>query len=215
VKENVNLSAVAIALRALRKEILGFDFNYPLGTDTDAGPRDSLHYYLYSNGIKWEAMRMDSTGIPRTWTRTTGTNHWPGYVAWYALVQLGHYLRGRGSQHLGIFLKQVDWLESHAVLREDGAVVWAMNFDYLEGGVLLRAPWVSAHAQGLAISAVVRGWRVTKRPHLWELLQRSANIFDMDVSRGGIRAQIGGSTFYTEVPGGPLPPGLCTGSGRP
>src|SRR5260370_23568232 len=71
--------------------------------------------------------------------------------------------------------------------------------------MLLRAPWISAHAQGLAISAVVRGWRLTKRPHLWQLLQGSAKIFDLDVSQGGIRAQIRGSTFYTEVPGGPVP----------
>jgi hypothetical protein len=201
----VNASAAAIAFRALRKEILGFDFRYPLDIDPAAGPRDSLHYYLYSNALKWEAMRMDSAGIPRTWDRTTGTTYWPGYIAWYALVQLGHYLRGSGAQHLDIFLKQIDWLEENAVVRADGTVVWTMNFDYREGSVLLRAPWVSAHAQGLAISAMVRGWRVTGKPHLLELLRRSADIFDLDESRGGIRAQIDGHTFFTEKPGCPLP----------
>src|SRR4051812_19006025 len=150
-------------------------------------------------------MRRDLEGIPRAWSRATGINYWPGSIAWYALVQLGHYLRGKGSQHLITFLKQINWLEDHAVLRDDGAVVWAMDFDNPENGVILRAPWVSAHAQGLAISAVVRGWRVTKKPHLRELLQQSANIFDLDVSDGGIRAPIDGCTFYTEVPGGALP----------
>jgi hypothetical protein len=148
---------------------------------------------------------MDSDGIPRAWDRTTGITYWPGYIAWYALVQLGHYLRGKGAQHLDIFVKQIDWLEKHAVTRDDGAVVWTMDFDYPEGSVLLRAPWVSAHAQGLAISAVVRGWRLTRRPRLFELLRRSADIFDLDESRGGIRAQIDGRTFFTEKPGCPLP----------
>ena len=150
-------------------------------------------------------MRMDEAGIPRAWSRATGTNYWPAFIGWYALVQLGHYLRGKGSQHLSAFLKQIDWLEEHAVLRDDGAVVWTMDFDNPENGIVLRAPWVSAHAQGLAMSAVVRGWRVTKRPHLWELLQGSAKIFDLDVKEGGIRAQSDGNAFYTEVPGGDVP----------
>ena len=80
-----------------------------------------------------------------------------------------------------------------------------MDFDFLDCGVLLRAPWVSAHAQGFVIGAIVRGWRLTKKPHLRELLQGSADIFDLDVSRGGIHTQIDGSTFYTERPGGALP----------
>ena len=204
-KASIDLSEVAIAFRALRKEILEFDFKYPLEADPAAGPRDSLHYYIYSDALKWEAMRMDSSGIPKTWGRTTGATYWPGYVTWYALVQLGHYLRGKGSQHLDIFLKQIDWLEEQAILRDDGGVVWTMNFDYPEGSVLLRAPWVSAHAQGLAISALVRGWRVTHRPHLWELLRHSADIFDVDESLNGIRTRIGGNTFFTEKPGCPLP----------
>jgi len=203
-KKNIN-SSLAIALHALRKEILQFDFNYPLERDPLAGPRDSLHYYLYSDRLKWEAMRMDAQGIPKTWDRTSGTNYWPGYVAWYALVELGHYLRHRGSQHLDNFLKQVDWLERHASLRDDGAIVWLMDFDYHEGRLLLRGPWVSAHTQGLVISAIVRGWRLTKRSNLWELLQRSAKIFELDETRGGIRTEVDGSTFYTEKPGYPLP----------
>jgi len=34
------------AMRALRKEILEFRFDYPLDVDPQAGPRHSLHYYL-------------------------------------------------------------------------------------------------------------------------------------------------------------------------
>jgi len=197
-------SQVMCACRALRREILDFDLVYPLEVDMSAGPAKSLHYYLYSDSLEWKAMRMDPNGIPRTWTRTTGINYWPGYIAWYALVELGHYVRGKGTRHLDSFLKQIDWLEDHAVC-SDGSVVWAMNFDNPENEVVLRAPWTSAHAQGLAISAVVRGWRVTKRPNLLDLLQRSWRIFDLDVADGGIRARIDGNVFYTEVPGGSLP----------
>lgn len=198
-------SRLACAFRALKQEIIGFNFYYPLEVDPAAGPRDSLHYYFYSDRLSWDTMRLDAAGIPRAWLRVTGINYWPGFIAWYGLVQLGHYLRGKGEQHLNTFLKQLDWLEEHAVQREDGAVVWTMDFDYPENGVLLRAPWVSAHAQGFVISALVRGWRVTKRPHLLELLRRSADIFDRDVIDDGIRERVNGNTFYTEVPGGDVP----------
>lgn len=202
---NAEPSALRCAIYALKKETVDFSFEYPLEVDVDAGPRESLHYYLYSDGLTWDAMRMDSAGIPRVWYRSTGTVYRPAYVAWYALVNLGHYLRGKGSRYLEIFLNQIDWLERHAVLRGDGAVVWAQPFDCLDGGVLLRAPWVSANAQGMAISAMVRGWRVTRKRSLLELLRYSARIFDLDVDQGGIRSRIDGSIFYTEVPGGPLP----------
>jgi hypothetical protein len=198
-------TALRSAIRALREEVFGFSFEYPLEVDDDAGSRDSLHYYLYSDRLTWSAMRMDPAGIPRVWYRSTGTVYRPAYVAWYALVNLGHYLRGKGSQHLEIFLNQIDWLERHAVVRDDGAVVWYQPFDYLEGGVFLPAPWVSANAQGMAMSAMVRGWRVTKKPSLWKLLRCSARIFDLEVDQGGIRIPVDGGIFYTEVPGGPVP----------
>jgi hypothetical protein len=198
-------TALRCAIRALREEVFGFSFEYPLDVDVDAGSRDSLHYYLYSDRLTWSAMRMDPAGIPRVWYRSTGAIYRPAYVAWYALVNLGHYLRGKGSRHLEIFLNQINWLEHNAVRRDDGAVVWYQPFDYLEGCVLLRAPWVSANAQGLVMSAMVRGWRVTKRPSLRELLEYSARIFDLEVDQGGIRSRVDGSIVYTEVPGGPAP----------
>jgi D-glucuronyl C5-epimerase C-terminus len=193
------------ALRSVHKEVLGFHFNYPLQVVSEAGPRESLHYYLYSDSLSWEAMRLDSDGIPRAWSRTTGTVYWASYIAWYGLVQLGHYLRYGDATNLAAFLKQVDWLERHAVLRDDDAVVWFMNFDYPEGSFVLRAPWISAHVQGLAISALVRGWRITRRPQLLELLKKSARVFALDVDDHGIRVRVDHHIFYTEVPGGPSP----------
>ena len=148
---------------------------------------------------------MDSNGIPRAWYRQTGSAYWPAYIAWYGLVNLGHYLRKNDSACLDIFLKQIDWLEANAVVRSDGAVVWPMNFDYIVGQTHLKSPWISAHAQGFAISALVRGWRVTRRPRLLELLAGSARIFSLSVPDSGIRITMDGHVLYTEVPGGRAP----------
>lgn len=197
--------AVKFAVRALKKEIFGFSFDYPLYTVPDGFAEGSLHYYLYSDALAWEALRMDPSGIPKAWYRVTGAVYWPAYIAWYGLIQFGHYLRRGDEANLSSFLKQVSWLERNAVVRSDGAVVWPMNFDYPNGAVLLKAPWISAYTQGLVISALVRAWRLTKRPALLELLKNSAKVFELDVKDSGVRVLLEGHTLYTEVPGGPLP----------
>src|SRR6266853_2286480 len=197
--------AFKCAVRALKKEIFGFSFDYPRRIVPESSAKDSLHYHLYSDALAWEALRLDPSGIPRAWYRVTGAAYWPAYIAWYGLVQLGHYLRRGDEANLSAFLKQVSWLEENAVLRSDGAAVWPMNFDYPNGAVLLKAPWISAHTQGLVISVLVRAWRLTKRPELLELLKNSAKVFELDVKDSGVRVSLDGYALYTEIPGGPLP----------
>lgn len=197
--------ALSCAARALKKEIFEFSFNYPLSIVPESFAKDSLHYYLYSDALAWEALRLDPSGIPKAWYRVTGAVYWPAYIAWYGLVQLGHYLRRGNEANLNSFLKQVSWLEKNAVLRSDGAVVWPMNFDYPNGSILLKAPWISAYTQGLVISALVRAWRLTKRSELREILKASMRVFELDVKEHGVRIFLDGQTLYTETPGGPVP----------
>lgn len=204
-KESRISETLGCAARALKKEIFEFSFNYPLSIVPESFAKDSLHYYLYSDALAWEALRLDPSGIPKAWYRVTGAVYWPAYIAWYGLVQLGHYLRCCNEANLSSFLKQVSWLETNAVLRDDGAVVWPMNFDYPNGPVLLKAPWISAHTQGLVISALVRAWRLTKRPELRNLLKGSTRVFELNVKDKGVRIFLDGHTLYTETPGGPLP----------
>src|SRR5229473_253962 len=193
------------AVRALKKEILGFRFDYPLQIVPQGAAKDSLHYHLYGDSLAWEALRLDPNGIPQAWYRSTGAVYWPSYIAWYGLVQLGHYLRRGDEANLNAFLKQVTRLEENAVLRSDGAAVWPMNFDYPNGAVLLKAPWISAHTQGLVISVLVRARRLTKRPEMLELLRNSAKVFELDVKDSGVRVFMDGHTLFTETPGGPMP----------
>ena len=193
------------AVLALREEVLGFRFDYPLEIVSQAGPKESLEYYLYSDRLSWDVMRLDEVGIPRVWRRTTGAVYRPGFIAWWGLVNLGHYLRHRDQVSLDVFVNQLNWLEQNAVHRADGAVVWPMNFDCREGRTLLKAPWLSCNSQGLAISALVRGYRLTGRPALLRILQGTAKIFQLDAQQNGVRILIDGHVFYTEIPGGPSP----------
>jgi hypothetical protein len=80
-----------------------------------------------------------------------------------------------------------------------------MNFDCYEGGVLMKAPWISAHSQGLAISALVRAWRLTRRPAVMDILLKATRVFERPVEEGGIRVPLPSGALYMEIPGGPLP----------
>lgn len=204
---NESFESLRYALRALRREILSFRFDYPLDIDSDAGPKESLHYYLYSEKLTWSVMAMDPTGVPRARNRLTGVVYKPAYIAWWGLVNLGHFLRHHDEPSRVAFLKQVDWLEANAVVRSDGSVVWLNHFDCLQAKTLLKAPWISAYDQGLVISALVRGYRITHRPRLLELLQGATMIFELNVQDGGVREPLptGSGVLYSELPGQSIP----------
>jgi hypothetical protein len=193
------------ALRALRRECLEFRFDYPLAIDFAAGPKDSLHYYLYSEELSWSVMSMDPEGIPRARNRLAGLVYRPAYIAWWGLVNLGHYLRHHDEPSREAFLKQVNWLEAHADLRPDGSVVWMNHFDCLQGQTLYRAPWVSAYDQGLVISALVRGYRLTAKPELLNLLAGASRVFTLGVDEGGVREPVFSGCLYSELPGKSIP----------
>jgi heparosan-N-sulfate-glucuronate 5-epimerase len=203
---NNTVETLACALRAMSREVLQFRFHYPLEMDAAAGPRSSLHYYLYSEKLSWSIMSMDATGVPRARIRLAGVVYKPAYIAWWGLIKLGHFLRHHDIASRDAFLKQVDWLESHAVTRPDGAVVWFNDFDSLQGKTLLRAPWISAYDQGLVISALVRGYRLTGRPRLLELLQGASRIFTLGIHEDGVRESVSpGAAVYSELPGQGIP----------
>jgi hypothetical protein len=199
------MNRLTCALRSLRREVLEFRFEYPLDIVPQAGPKESLHYYLHSDKLTWSVMRMDATGVPRCWGRLYGEVYCPAYIAWWGMINLGYYLRRKDASGLEIFLRQVDWLESHAAIRSDGSVVWPNTYDLLEGDNLLLAPWVSAYDQGMVISALVRGYRITKRPHLLELLRGASRIFEIETRDGGVREPVCGGAFYDEKPGAGVP----------
>jgi hypothetical protein len=193
------------ALRALRSEVLDFRFSYPLDIVPQAGPKESLHYYLYSDKLSWDLMSMDATGVPRARGRMYGEVYKPAYIAWWGLVNLGHFLQRNDSSGRENFLRQVAWLESHAATGPRRSVVWPNPYDCVHGDTLLVAPWVSAYDQGMVISALVRGYRITRRPQLMELLRQAHHIFEIDTRDGGVREPLSNGAAYVELPGAAAP----------
>lgn len=192
------------AARALWQETLGFRFEYPVEVVAEAARAGSLRYHVYSERLFHDAMVLDAWGIPRHRTRTFETYN-PAYVAWYGLRRLERSQRGLDQDGVQAFADQVQWLAAHAVRREDDAAVWPLDFDWREGRSCLRAPWISAMVQGLAMSALVRAHRMTGDPTLLDLALGAAGPFGKGIADGGVRAIEAGRVLYEEYPAYPLP----------
>jgi len=194
------------AARALWREATGFRFLYPVEAVTAAAQRRSLRYHVYSERLFFDAMKLDAHGVPIQRSRLFGETYNPAYVAWYGLVSLERWQRGLDTEGAARFSRQADWLVRHAVRRDDGAVVWPYTFDWREGRCQLTAPWICAMAQGLAISVLVRAYRLGRGGRLLLDLARAAtHVFEKGLEDGGVRTLEHGGALYEEYPGYPLP----------
>ena len=199
------MHSLLYASRALRKEVFGFRFDYPIETIQEAGSVDSLHYYVSSDSLFLDDLEFDRNGIAIKHYRAQGLQYNPLFIAWWGLVNLERYLKTADGECLKKFFLQVEWLKSNAVTRDDSTVVWPCYFDWQEGQCQLKAPWISAMYQGMVISALVRGFRLTGEAHLLELCQRAARVFETTIQGGGVRTIEGGRVLYEEYPAYPLP----------
>lgn len=199
------VQSLTYAARALRRECLEFRFHYPVEEVKEAGPVDSLHYYVWSDSLFLENMDFDSAGIPQKLYRRQGPQYNPLFIAWWGLYTLERYLRNGDQYDLEKSLAQVRWLKANAQSRADGAVVWPCYFTWREGRCVLESGWISAMYQGVVISLLVRGYRVTGEKELLDLCMKGIRVFHQSVEEGGVRTVERGYALYEEYPAFPLP----------
>ena len=192
------------ALRAIRRELVGFRFDYPIEAVPDAYSKDSLRYHVTSERLFLDDLEFDADGVAMRNYRALGRQYNPVFVAWWGLVSLDRYVRGGGKNWLNAFLIQAQWLKAHAWEREDGTVLWRCHFPWQEGKCLLPNPWFSAMYQGVVISTLVRAYRINGDHELLELCQKGTKVFEKSIEEGGVRTVENGLVLYEEYPGYPL-----------
>jgi hypothetical protein len=192
------------AVSAMVAELVQFRFDYPIEYVDEAHAPGSLHYYLFSDKLFLDQLDRDAAGVVVRNYRAQGAQYNPVFIAWWALVNLERHLKRGDPQGLQNFNIQVRWLLDNAVPRQDGAVVWPYNFDWQEGRCCLKAPWISAMSQGLAVSVLVRAHRLTKNAALLSLCERAVKVFEITVEQGGVKTYEGANVLYEEYPGYPL-----------
>lgn len=140
-----------------------------------------------------------------------GEHHNPAYTAWRALACCNRYVETACPDDREAALASVRALlcrvEPYATADSDvcGAV-WTYDVDWPVFGSVLRALWISAMAQGLAMSALVRAYRLSGDPVYLDIARAAAAPFEQPTAAGGLRHDLGGRAYYEEypVPGGSL-----------
>lgn len=191
--------------QAVLRELVNFRFEYPIETCLDAGRPGELRFWVYSDRLFLEHQEFDARGVPMKRYRVQGSQYNPLFVAWWGLVNLQWHLRGDARGSLDRFFVQVEWLKSAAIERADGAVVWPVPFDWQEGFCALKAPWISAMYQAVAVSTLVRAYRLTGEDRLLSLSRHAVEVFRAGIEAGGVRTREGDGVLYEEYPGYPLP----------
>jgi heparosan-N-sulfate-glucuronate 5-epimerase len=90
-----------------------------------------------------------------------------------------------------------EWLVEHQ--RLDGA--WEYLFDFNAAGLPMQAPWISAMAQGMGVSVLVRAYETTGRVRYLRVARRALRPFGRSVRRGGVTSRWDGLPWYEEYPG--------------
>jgi len=130
-----------------------------------------------------------------------GLQYYPITIAQYALGHYELYLDSGEELHRRAFLRQARWLQLRSDARGDG-VVWKHPFRHPFYG--MEPGWVSAMAQGQAISVLLRAYLDTGEDSFLETATRAVRAFDLDVGEGGVRRETrGGGCFFEEYPSEP------------
>ena len=152
-------------------------------------------------------IQLDREGIP-TFQLRTARVYSPDTVAHFGLEAYNSWKIGGEIAERERFLHTSRWLVSHQH-EETGA--WWYNYDltYRQIGETLRKPWVSALAQGRAISNLVRAYRLTGDLEFLDSATGALRPFHKHVEEGGVFrpfALLGGDLpdcqlpFYEEYP---------------
>lgn len=163
-------------------------------------------YYIdYSKAIgeDFSEYEFNEPGLPLVrFSRAADWQHNPVTISQYALHNLNHYLDTKNEQDRKLFCTLADWLVQNTEPGPNDSRVWYyhVNIPFYQ----LKKPWLSAMAQGQALSALCRAWQLTGDERYLNTARQSFPIFSIPVEDGGImRNYPDGSLSFEEYPSTP------------
>jgi len=159
-------------------------------TNDQVYPIDLDHFLRYETRY---FSPKDRQGIPLRAFAGLKPQYVPTRIAAYGLARLNRYLREQRVDDRETFLEVARWF----MASEDAR--WWYRFDRGR----LRAPWISAMAQGQGISVLLRAWRMTSEETFLRQAERAADPFFAPIGRGGVRSSLEGDPFLEEYPEDP------------
>ncbi|MDL2121690.1 MAG: D-glucuronyl C5-epimerase family protein [Deltaproteobacteria bacterium] len=160
----------------------------------------NLEHWYVDLSRKYNSNRLfDKNGIPLVDYANAGIHYNPVTISQYALGVYEHYLSKRQEIDRQIFLTQANWLVENIKETTKGFGVWYYHFS--PGGISdLEIPWVSAMAQGEAISVLLRAYLMTSDTAYLKTAEKALDSFNYTLEEGGVRSIDKGLIYYEEVP---------------
>jgi D-glucuronyl C5-epimerase C-terminus len=178
----------------MSKEIVGKGINLSVDEKREEGCLVAYPLEL-SYLLQDEGSRLDSDGVPY---HTDGISYHPNTVACYGLACWNQYLIASDDRWCCAFLYQARWLVEHEVLIAKDWSGWPIPVPHPD--MPTPGSWLSALAQGNAISVLVRAYELTGEEPFLVVARRAASTFARDIFDGGVCAPVGeNGIFFEEV----------------
>lgn len=136
---------------------------------------------------------MGPEGVPRV-QYPWGVEDNPTTIAQWALQHWSWYTTNHQPGELDFTLRAAEWFVAHQ--RADGA--WPYLFNTMSAGQPLTAPWISAMAQGQAMSVLVRAYKATRDQRYLAAATQAVQPFEKTVASGGVVSDWNGLPWYEE-----------------
>ncbi len=134
----------------------------------------------------------DEDGIPVSFfPGTSGQQYNPVTIAQYALALWELYFLEKAEHHLNKFLQIADWFAAH---HHKGK--W--RYFYYDKLSNLPAGWISAMAQGLAISVLSRAYQISQNKNYLVCSDLAINYFENSVPDGGVTHKFDDQNWWYE-----------------
>lgn len=171
------------------------------------------HYYVHTNGslvvlkdVKtYPAIEFDSNNIPMiNFKGKIGKQYNPVTISNYALENFELFLGSKETRYYREFLNYANWLCDN---QHEGR--WFYNFENSDRH--LKSGWISAMAQGLAISVLVRAWQLSHDDTYLNCANKSFEILKIDNSIDGVSFCKDNLQWFEEYPDSENPTHVLNG----
>lgn len=161
-----------------------FAFGYSLETDVHS---QKLGLY-YLSMESYDEQSVDENGVlkvdfsKRIDRGVSGIQYIPISISQYALYHYNTYIANNYLNSKKQFLNQANWLVKNQVVDGNDCGVWYFQYPF---GKLIP-PWISAMAQGEAISVLLRAYQETNEEDYLIAAKNAVKIFDVPLQNGGV-----------------------------
>ncbi|MGQ9560695.1 MAG: D-glucuronyl C5-epimerase family protein [Candidatus Oleimicrobiaceae bacterium] len=168
-------------------------------------PIPIAYHFDFAGVENFREYRFDQHGIPQVnYGRHAGWQYNAITVAQYGLAQLTEWSRSAREEARDRARRAARWLVDTCEEYRPGVAAWVYRFDLPFYGP--KAPWISAMAQGEAISLLLRIWLLEKDDELVWVARRAFAAFCLPVEQGGVLSSFpDGAPVFEEFPTVPAP----------